>query len=64
MAQACGEAPFSPLAFIPGVDFDPSDAVDVESVLLASEWDRDNSIQQLRDENARLRSDLSDLYDN
>lgn len=39
MAQACGEAPPSPLAFVVGYDFDPADADEREAVKLATERD-------------------------
>jgi hypothetical protein len=58
MAQACGEQPFSEVAWVPGVDFDPSDPDDVEAVLEASERHLSERMDRLERENALLRSML------
>lgn len=43
-------------SYCAGIDFDPSDPEEVESVMLASEWDAHNRIVKLERENAELRS--------
>lgn len=67
-AQACGEEPFSPLSFIPGEDFDPSDEFEVEAVGLAMERDMEErhrvEINRLRDENYRLHLRLAMVENN
>lgn len=55
-AQAVGEVPMSPLSFVPGTDFDPSDPDEVELVLEASKRDRYDRMAALERENDRLRS--------
>lgn len=55
LAEACGEAPSRGLAFIPGVDFDPTDPDDCEAVRLASERDYFDRLTALERENERLR---------
>lgn len=60
MAQACGEAPMPALAYVAGVDFDPSDEDSVGAVLLATERDAYDRNRALTEENARLRALLAD----
>lgn len=60
MAQAVGEEPYRPLAYVAHVDFDPTDPDEVEVVLLATERDRhDRQAAELR----RLRSENEALLD-
>ncbi|MFE6739851.1 hypothetical protein [Streptomyces tubercidicus] len=48
-------------AFLPGVDFDPADPEEVESVGYASEKHGVEKIQHLEEENARLRALLDEI---
>lgn len=57
--QEDGRPPLA-LAFVPGVDFDPSDPEEVETILHASELDAGRRITHLQDENARLRALLEE----
>lgn len=58
LAEAVGEAPPPPLAFVAGVDFDPSDPEEVEIVRLAAERDYHDrmgaEVRQLRNQQAVL----------
>lgn len=62
-AQAVGEAPPSPLCFIPGEDFDPYDEDDVAAIRLAMEVDMADRLRVAEAENARLRAALEE-YEN
>lgn len=55
LAQAVGEAPPSPLSFVPGVDFDPYDEDERETVRLAMDRDMADRLRATQQENARLR---------
>ena len=55
MAQAVGDVPLGSPAYIPGVDFDPSDEDDREAVRLASQWDAYHADRRLERENEALR---------
>lgn len=63
LAQAVGEAPMSPLCFIPGEDFNPYDEDDREAVKLAMERDMADRIRHLQRENAQLRAQLENRED-
>jgi hypothetical protein len=60
MAQACGEEPLPGLSFTPGIDFDPFDEEERETVKLAMEIDMHDRMAALEEENARLRGMLYD----
>jgi hypothetical protein len=51
--------------YVPGVDFDPDDEGDVESVKFASEWDRFHSLEaaNLRVEQLERLLDYHDMND-
>jgi hypothetical protein len=63
MAQAVGEAPPSPLVFIPAEmeDFDPYDQDEIETLNLAMEMDMHDRLRSTEQENARLRALLDGL---
>lgn len=63
MAQACGEAPILDTAWVPGVDFDPSDDDEMEIMRLVWDRDRHDRADRLERENALLRARLADLED-
>lgn len=58
LAEACGEAPRRPLAYVAGVDFDADDPDEWGAVLLATARDQDEreraEVRQLRHRNAAL----------
>lgn len=59
LAQACGEAPVSSLGWVPGVDFDPHDEDEMETMRLVWERERYDRIAELERENAELRARLA-----
>ena len=62
-AQAVGEAPPSPLVFIPGQDFDPGDEDDREAVRLAGEIDKADRERELRRQVRDLETNLAVLVE-
>lgn len=49
--------------WVPGVDFDPSDRDEMEIMEVVWEKEKHDRIRELEDENARLRGQLEDRYD-
>lgn len=59
MAEACGEVEYTSRGWVPGVDFDPYDAEEMEVMQDVWENERYNRIAQLERENERLRAQLA-----
>lgn len=62
MAEAVGEKPMRPPAFVAGIDYDGADPDEVEVVRLATETHRYERLRELEDENRRLRDEIARLH--